>query len=223
MTQDLNSNVSTLSILNEIGFQSKSDGLQFDFGNCELKAFQGIYRNFQKGIIFLGFYASKRKCGELDFFLPLQVESYDEGLALISYYLKSADLKNKPDWLYKGLALSEHLPWKKEAKAYNEIPRAFIEPEWFRVLVNKLKLLISTSTDEDVTTFSFDGFVLKVTCNNVIFFVTALGKDWQRTFTLKTKSLDFLPKRILNKNISIYIWEDKLHIGNKVFVSDVLQ
>lgn len=217
MTLNLDSNVSLQSILTKIGFLPTGDGLQFDFKNCKLIATQGINRYFQEGFIFFGYYITERSAGELDFFLPLQVESYEQGLAFIAYYLRNADFKNKPNWLNEGLALREHLPWEKEKKTFNENPKAIIEHEWFRVLVNKLRLLISTSTDEDVTTFSFDGTVLRVVCNNGSLVVGGLGMAWQNTATVKTKSLDFLPKRISNRNIQVYIWKEKLYVGNRVF------
>jgi len=214
---NMKENISLQSILIEIGFLPSGDGLQFDFGNCKLKVIQGINRHFQNGFNFFGYYISERSAGELEFSLPLQVESYQQGLAFISYYLRDADLKNKPNWLIEGLVLKEHLPWERDMKAYKENPKATIEHEWFRVMVNKLRLLISTSTDEDVTTFSFDGTILKVVCNNQTFVVSGIGKDWQRTATVKTKSLDFLPKRIPNRDVLVFIWKDKLIIGNRIF------
>ena len=83
------------------------------FGNCKLKAIQGINQYFQYGFNFFGYYITARRAGEFNFFLPLQVESYEQGLAFLAYYLRNAHLKNKPDWLNHGLALREHLPWVK--------------------------------------------------------------------------------------------------------------
>ncbi|MFZ4462511.1 MAG: hypothetical protein ACOYN5_01590 [Bacteroidales bacterium] len=206
------------SILIKIGFLPNGNGLQFDFGNGNLMAIEGINGYFQEGYSFFGYFISEWSAGEFDFFIPLQVESYEQGLAFIAYYLRNADLKNKPDWLKEGLDLGEHLPWEKENKAYKENPKATIEHEWFRVLVNKLRLLISISTEEDVTIFSFDGTLLKVVCNNETFVVSGIGKDWQRTATVKTQSLNFLPKRIPNRNVPVYIWKDELHIGNRIFI-----
>lgn len=220
---NLDTNVSVLSILTKIGFLPDRNGLSFgnalyfDFGNCKLKVFEGINRHFQEGFNFLGYYVSGRSAGELEFFLPPQVESYEQGLALIAYYLRNAELKYKPDWLNKGFALEEQLPWKKEMKAYNENPKAIIEHEWFRVLVNKLRALISGSTDEDITTFYFDGKILKVVCNNETFVVSGSGKNWQKTATVKTKSLSFLPKRIPHRDVIVFIWKDELQVSNRVF------
>lgn len=217
MKENFDANVSMQSILTKIGFYPNEDGLEFDFGNCKLKAIQGINRYLKDGFNFLGYCISERSAGEFDFFLPLQVESYEQGIALIAYCLQNADLKHKPDWLHEGLSLKEYLPWEKESIAFTENPKASIEHEWFRVLVNKLRLLIANSNDEDVTTFYFDGAVLKVICNNETFVVSGFGKEWQQTATVKTKSLDFLQKKIPNKNVTIYIWKDSLNIGNRAF------
>ncbi|MBK8245311.1 MAG: hypothetical protein IPK88_17935 [Saprospiraceae bacterium] len=217
MKVNYEANVSVKTILIKIGFLPTGDGLQFDFGNCKLKANHGISRQFQEGYNFYGFYISERKAGEFDFFLPLFVESFEQGLAYIAFCLRKADLKYRPDWLNEGLAFEEHLPWKRDAKAFNENPKAVIEHEWFRIMVKKLRNLMSNSSDEALTKFSFNGSVLKVECENQTIVVSGIGNDWQREATVKTNSLDFLPKRIPNENILIYIWKDKLHINNRIF------
>jgi hypothetical protein len=217
MTNSFNSYVSMQSILIRIGFDSNGDEFHFKFTNGKVKAIKGFNRIFQEGFHFLGYYFTERKAGEIDYFLPFHVESFEQGLAFIAYPLRNADLKNKPDWLIEGLTLKEHLPWEKEMKAYNENPVAYIEHEWFRVLLNKLKLLISTSTDENLTTFSFDGGILKVVCNNETLVVGGLGKNWHQEAIVKTKLLDFLPKRVLKRNVPVYIWRGNLHIHNRCF------
>lgn len=209
--------ISMRSILAKIGFTPDSNNLQFDFGNCILNAVQGFNPHLSEGFIFLGYYTSKRSSGFIDFFVPLNVESYEQGLSFLAYYLRNADLKYKPSWLLEGLTLKDNLPWEKEKKAFRENPHAIIEHEWFRVLVKKLRPLITNSTNDDIATFSFDGTILKVDLNNKIFRVSGFGKPWQHTAVVKVKSLDFLPKRINNQDISIYIWKGRLRIGNRGF------
>lgn len=215
-------NISVDFVLIKIGFVPTENSLQFDFGNCKLKAIQSINRYFLEGYNFFGFYISERRAGELNFFLPLELESYEQVLAFMAYNLRNADLKIKPDWLNEGHALKEHLPWERELKEFQEKPSFSIEHEWFRVIVKKIRLLTQASTDEDVTTFSFDGAVLKVVCNNQPFVVSGLGKAWQQTVTVKTKSLSFLPKRIFKRDVWFYIWQDKFHIGKRAFDMVVL-
>lgn len=211
-------NILLESVLRRIGFLPTLDGLQFDFGNCKLKSIEGMTPQFYYGISFFGFWRTNRKMGELVFSLPLEVESYEHGIALIAYYLRHAELEIKPKWLIEGLSLSELLPWEIERRKYRENPRAIIEHEWFRVIVKKLLEASKNSTEADVTTFSFDGAVLHIVCNGINIVCSATGKEWQSAATVKTKSLVFLPKRISKKNVQIYIWQDKLHIGNRAFI-----
>lgn len=211
-------NVLLESILIKIGFLPTEDGLQFDFGNCKLKAIVGMSPQFFYGITFLGYWKTNRSMGQLDFALPLEVESYEQGIALIAYNLRKAELKIKPNWLMEGLSLSGLLPWEIERKKYRENPRAVIDHEWFRVIVKKLLEASKNSTEVDETTFSFDGSVLLIICNGVKIVCSGTGKIWQSTATVKTKSLDFLPKRISKKDVQIFILEDKLYIGSRVFI-----
>jgi len=96
-----------------------------------------------------------------------------------------------------------------------------IDHEWFQVLVNKIVKLVASSVDDDITTFSFEGEILKVLCNNNTFVVSGLGKDWEQIATVKTKSLDSLPKRILTEDVHIYISGNELTIGNINFKLEI--
>lgn len=211
-------NILLESVLRRIGFLPTDGGLQFDFGNCKLKSIEGMTPQFFYGITFLGYWKTNRSIGQIHFSLPLEVESYEQGIALMAYYLRHTVLDVKPKWLIEGLALSVLLPWEIERKKYRENPRAMIEHEWFRILVKKLLEASYNSTEVDVTTFSFDGAILQIVCNGINIVCAATGKKWQSTATVKTKSLNFLPKRVSKKNFQIYIWQDKLHIGSRVFI-----
>ena len=217
MAENKAQNTSLKSILLKIGFRSSPLGLQFDFGNCKLKAIEGLTPKLFYGISFLGNWKTKRSMGEIEFHLPAQMESYDQGIAFIAYYLRNAELLIIPEWLKDGFLLKELLPWEIEQKEYLANPTALIEHEWFRVIVKKLIETSKTCTDNDFTTFSFSASVLSIVSNGNKISCAATGNDWQRVATLKTKSLDFLPKRIPNRNVEIYSWKDKLHIGNRVF------
>ncbi len=213
-----NENVLLETILIKIGFLPTEDGLQFDFGNCKLKTIKGMSPQLFYGITFLGYWKTNRSMGQLDFSLPLEVESFEQGIALIAYNLRKAELKIKPNWLIEGLSLSELLLWEIEKKKYRDNPRAIIDHEWFRIIVKKLLEASKNSTEDAVTTFSFDGAVLRIICNGSQIVCSGRGNKWQTAATVKTKSLDFLPKRISSKNVQIFIWENKLHIGSRVFI-----
>ncbi len=150
-----NENVLLETILIKIGFLPTEDGLQFDFGNCKLKTIKGMSPQLFYGITFLGYWKTNRSMGQLDFSLPLEVESFEQGIALIAYNLRKAELKIKPNWLIEGLSLSELLLWEIEKKKYRDNPRAIIDHEWFRIIVKKLLEASKNSTEDAVTTFSF--------------------------------------------------------------------
>ena len=213
--------VSLLSIILKIGFQSKATNFEYDFGNCKLIAIQTVNKYFTEGIQFLGYNISAERAEEFDFFIPLEVESHEQGIAFIAFNLRNAKFTKIPVWLKEGHNLQDELPWEKLNKAFKENPEASIEHEWFRILVNKLRLQISISTDEDTTTFSFSDNILKVVCNDEILVVSGKGKDWQSVAKVKTKSLNSLPKKILKKNIQIYIWDGYLHVGNRIYIIEV--
>lgn len=216
--EKIEGNVPIEEILIDIGFLPTEDGLQFDFGNFKLKAIEGMNRSFFHGFHFFGFYTIARSAGTIRFHLPLKVESHNQCIAFMAYYLRNAEVANIPIWLEEGMALKELLPWERELKAYNDNPKATIEHEWFRLIVRKMRLIASTSNNEDITTFSFDGTILKIVCNNQLLVSPAQGRDWGKIAKVKTESLDFLPKRIEKRSVSIYIWKEKLYIHNRFFL-----
>jgi len=209
-------NVELQQILLELGFESTSRGLQYDFGNCKLTA-SNIWSLKGNCYSFYVYYRSERKMGGIEFDLPLKVESYQQGVALLAYHLISADLLTIPEWLNNGKEWLDLLPWRRDLKAYEENPKAIIEHEWFRLLVKKIRTEVKDSSDDNVTIFSFDGTILKVECNDKIFVCSGTGKAWKENAIIKTKALDFLSKRIEKKNVFIYKWEGLLHIGNRGF------
>lgn len=84
-----------------------------------------------------------------------------------------------------------------------------------RLLIKKLRPLIPPSTDDDITTFSFDGTVLKVICNSQAFFIGGTGTAWEEIAVVKTKYLKYLPKRLNHTNALVYIHKNMLVIGDK--------
>ncbi|MEO7049140.1 MAG: hypothetical protein ABI091_27795 [Ferruginibacter sp.] len=209
-------NTELVPILTEIGFLSFEGGLQFDFGNCKLKACK-TWTLSGDIICFFGYWRSERGMGEIAFDLPLRVESYEQGLALIAFNLKNADFFKMPGWLKTGLEWQENLPWRKRQKEYEDNPKARIEHEWFRLIVKKLLAISKISIDNDITTFTFDGTILKIESNNLLLVCPGTGQAWLDSAIVKTKSLDFLPKRIQNKDVLIFLWERRLFIANRSF------
>ncbi len=107
------SEVSMLWILYDIGFDIAGNYLQYDFGNCQLKAFVKLNQKCWQGIYFIGQCKTDKITRQLQFSIPLNVTSYEQGLAFLAFHLRKAELAIQPDWLQKGLTLQENLPWRK--------------------------------------------------------------------------------------------------------------
>lgn len=214
---NIEQNVPLADILIEIGFIKIDHDFQFNFGNCKLTVQKLYGSNFNEIYLFTGFYRTKRTAGEIQFELPLKVESFEQGCALISYYLKGADLEIVPEWLKKGKVFQDHLPWIKARIAYDAIPKAMLEHEWFSIIVKKLTALVTASTEYNITKFTFDGEVLRIECNGNLLVSPAIGKPWNQVAILKTNTLKFLPKKIRKVNIELFIYDNMLRIGNREF------
>ncbi len=221
--------ISTIKVLEQIGFKQISNsktslftsdyGLEFNFGNFKLRAFEGVNRYLMNVLIFSGVNNTIRTLSEIHFELPLEVESYEQGIAFISYYLgRGFQASIIPEWYYQGLQFKNLLPWEKELEAFRQNPSASIEHDYFKLIIRKMIKISSTAKEDDVTTFSFDGEILRIICADETIIAPATGKAWNEDASVKTQSLSFLPKRIKYRNgHDIYLWGKKIHIDNRVF------
>jgi hypothetical protein len=216
MPFDIVQNVSLESILTQIEFKQYYSSFEYHFGNGFLQANRVL--DFNECFIFYGNYIGGRSVDEFNFILPLKVESLEQGIALIAFHLKSADLSVKPEWLNTGLGLFNHLPWIREQKKYQENPKARVEHADFFLNVRKLRALAEIAREEDLFVMSFDGEILKgVYHNKVVIAAPATGKPWAQQAMLKTRAFSFLPKRIPKRDVDVFIWKEMLHIDRQAF------
>lgn len=201
-----------LNILIAIGFELKSNTLVYNFRRINIIANQSVNQYFQESIIFYGSYFGNNSVGEIDFQLPIEVDSFETGLAFIAFNLKGVDIVDRPEWLQIGLTLQHILPWEKDRIAYNAAPKALIEYDWFRLLIKKLRKKTEEVEDNHITIFSFENGILKVVSGNEVIAIHGSGNDWKTDAKIKTKTLDILPKRISKRDGLVYIWKGELNI-----------
>ncbi len=209
-------NVDLESILLQVGFTENSMGFVYDFGNCQLKATK-VYKWFSEVYQFSSIIISNRSACEIQFDLPLMVESFEQGVAFLAFNFKKNQLANTPEWFKQGVEWEDTLPGRKDLKAYRENPVATVEHEWFRLIVKKLREYIKEESENDLTLFSFDGSVLRIECGSKVIVAPADGKPWNAMAIIKSRSLDFLPKRISNDPVNLFIWKERLNVGRRVF------
>lgn len=204
-------------VLESVGFIEKNDYYFYKLDELQVKARQVTDFGFYEVYYFSGAISREREYKELSFAIPEFVNSYEEGLALLSYYLKDNKLQKKTSWISHGLLLEKHLPWYKEREDFKNRPKLTIQSGWIRSTFKQIREIAEKSNEKDVTIFSFDGKYLKIVCNEINFQFYAIGNAWESDVKVYTKKLIFLPKRIPNYEISISFYKNSLNILYRSF------
>jgi hypothetical protein len=203
-----------LKVLKEIGFEQLSEyQLQYDFGNCVIKATESLFN-----VLFSGSYVNARSAAFIEHYAPTRVDSYEQGVALAAYYLRNYDFQIKPEWLKQGLEWADELPWRKESaeRARKEKERREFEVRFdydlFKVLVKKLKVWYENRDSYPTIQFSFDGEIMRIQSSKDSILVGGKGKAWTNTAVIETNELEKLPKRILRHYAEVILHKEDLYL-----------
>lgn len=123
------SRIATRVVLHRLGFcrddavlSDGSPGLSIDFGNFKLEASHNLNRWLRPVIILGGVMSTSRTIAVVHFEVPLELESFEQGVALFTYCLDShaggvfCPSSNVP-WLIEGRRYRHLLPWNKTSKS----------------------------------------------------------------------------------------------------------
>jgi hypothetical protein len=96
-----------------------SPGLSFDFGNVKLEASHNRNRWLRPVILLGGVMTTSRSIALVHFEMPTEVESFEQGVAFVTYCLdKHADGNFAPaveaPWLEAGRRYRHLLPWNSK-------------------------------------------------------------------------------------------------------------
>jgi hypothetical protein len=187
-------------------------GYRYKFGNVELTAVQVTSLYLRPIFLFGGVAADNRSITEVSFEMPIEVESFEQGVAWIAYGVGNAFVPIKPaPWLVQGRAWEYPLPWERDRKAYQARPHCVVERDWWRLGTKKMRELALKATGVDLASFSFDGDGLRIKMLNTLIVVPAEGKAWDCSFFLKLQQLDWVPKRLMQPLIEVSAWKGQLH------------
>jgi len=107
-------------VLEDLGFHkfdhplSAQPAYAYSFGPYGIEAMVQVNRWFRPCFMLSGTVNTGRTTGMIEAELPLEVESIEQGVALLSYYLAGhIPEQNKPAWLRIGERMTSHLPWQK--------------------------------------------------------------------------------------------------------------
>jgi len=206
-------------VLRAIGFVEVDGGrLYFDFGNFELEAVQGIAEPAVPVVRIGGVLSpSDRMIAMVSHDLPPEVESHEQGLAFLTYYLRRhvLHLSRVPDWLHEGAHYQHLLPWERERAAYRARPHCLVQRDWLRVALKTLAKRLATVSDDAAVTFQFDGGVLTIRCAGKPIPMAGEGDPWPRSYAVEAGSIRELPTRLMQENVEISVWERSLVVGNR--------
>jgi hypothetical protein len=213
----------TKDILVVLGFESEiaewagqQPGYRYDFGNLNLQVAQMMGKYFQPVMQFSGVIDTPRTLGVVKFSLLLEVESLEQGVALIAHNIGRdfTPLRHTP-WLDQGRQWEDHLPGRRELRLYEQRPQCQVEPEWFRVAVKKLIAIGEAANEDAEFSVSFQDNVLRFDLSGEIMVMPATGESWPQIFWCRMQELRNLPKRTPLRGVCFSVWKEHLLIGRQ--------
>lgn len=213
--------VRTRDLLVNLGFESvlarftdQQPGYRYDFGNLDLQASQVTNLYCRPEILFTGVISMPRMLGSVEFSLPLELESYEQGVALIAHNIGRAFVPEIPTpWLLLGRSWEEHLLGRREPVLYQQRPQCHVDADWFKVAVKKLVAAGKEAHEAETFSVSFLENVLKIDLAKTGLLMPAAGTSWAQTYVCLATRLKHLSRRTPSSGVSISVWENRLTIG----------
>ncbi len=222
----------TWDVLRDLGFKLDADvisdfmpGLSFDFGNFKLKAGSMMNLKFQNVVILSGILQTNRSIAEVEFEMPLRIESRELCAAWIVWHL---DKSSRPDlfvstkpatWLELGRQHRDQLPWEKqliewerEAELYRQRPHCRVARKWLRLALTTMGEHLKSMEDPELVTVAFNDGVLTLRLGSNRIVLAAEGTSWECTYSLPAGNLRVLPKRLMGDPVVVGIWHSQLEI-----------
>jgi hypothetical protein len=140
----------TRDVLSELGFKENWD-----------PRYETHNRYFRRVFWFSGVAWGHNSLRDIDFEMPLEVDSFEQGVAWIAYVLGRKFCPKKPAlWVEQGQEWADTLPWVHRLKQYEARPRCLVDREWFRVACKKLQERAGSADADEMVSFEFDGDAL---------------------------------------------------------------
>lgn len=204
---------------------SSETAYRMTFGPYQIEAVVLMNRYFRQAFFLSGIVNTGRTMRLIESELPLEVDSREQGLAMLAHHLREAIPEHlKPDWLREGEGMRKHLPWEKERAAYRRRPLCNVDREWMRIACRKLREHSSGAVEDDSTTFYFDGAVLNICAhaaesvpNKLDLAMRAEGRAWSEGTAISTWRLESLPRRLMTPMVQLCVWQGSLIIANHRF------
>jgi len=178
---------------------------------------------FKEVVLFTGWLKTGRTISEICFEMTRHVESREQGVAWLVWGLEQAGYSHvfnpaeTVPWLEEGQKHLNSLPWERESAAYTARPRCSLTKEWARLLFKTIAGHLAKVEAGAPVVFYFDGEVLTIRCAGNITAVAAQGNRWSQSHSIAAASLRDLPKRFMEPQIEVSVWDFTLRIGGRCY------
>lgn len=208
----------TLAILREIGFtEIEETTFKWDFGNGKLTAMDCLGLRSGHAVYLSGFVITPRTTTEIDYALPLSVELFEQGLALLACACRHCSPARPTPWLAKGLQLEEHLPWVRQQKEDEArglaSPQCWVPRDWFRLASRALREAAQIASADDRAAFVLDGPGLRIEFGKNVLILPAEGRARPLRVYVDLNRMSGLPKRLMMDPGPLRVLENKLSIA----------
>ena len=192
--------MNTRTLLEKLGFQERWNSMTdqqpayiYDFGNFQLDAGQFINRHFKSVFLFTGVYRDARTLALIEFEMPLEIESFEQGVAWITYGIGTHFQPSiHTPWLTNGRIWRDHLPWRRDMGAYGRRLQCSVEKDWFRIATKKLHAVAAAASERDIVWLAFDGEALRIAGCGTTVIIPTKGTAWDARYAIKATQLDHL-------------------------------
>ena len=119
----------TRTVFRDLGFTEDWEAMTdqppayfYDFGNLHLCAAECISsRSFRPVFLIGGVKRESRSIGRIEFEIPMTIDSFEQGVALIAHAIgKDFDPLVPTPWLSDGRQWRDHLPWLRQRTKEND-------------------------------------------------------------------------------------------------------
>jgi len=215
--------VKTRAVFESLGFKEDWEAITdqrpayyYDFGNLRLTAAE-VMPFGPSRFHFGGVWRGSNSLSMIDFEMPVEVESLEQGAAWIAYGIGESFRPLHPTrWLADGRTRRDRLPWVRRMEEYKGRPTCSVEKEWFKLAVKKLRPRADVASESDLLWFAFDGEALRISGCGAAVILPATGVAWDQRYAIKGAQLDHLPTRLPDP-IVIGVWEGTLAVGRRVW------
>jgi hypothetical protein len=195
-------------------FTDEQPGYFYDFGNLRLEVVQVTSQYLRPIMLFTGTMRTARSFGSVEFELLMEVDSFEQGVALITMGIgyDFMPLKATP-WFDQGKELQDHLPGRAERREYEGRPQCMVEADWFRLAAKKLRAAAESSVATDTFSVSFKQDTLRFELPDRVVVVPAAGDQWSTTYRGLVTELRYLSRRTPSGGLSVSVWKERIQIG----------